>query len=179
VRPQTLRRGRGFGAWKGKETLGRLSRQELDLQLSKQKVDLQLSGLKARVMEVSNEEVASSFQKAVTTLETAAETFEKLAASASAICLEAALLTVSVDRSTERLNHVKGLILRASEKRDQVIELLARRDVSPDMLDAQLAELRNDLRTVKNIFEDDKWGDDEPLREQKRIAAAIEGGYAQ
>jgi len=47
---------------------------------------LQLSSLKARMMEVPNEEVASSLQKAGTTLETVAETFEKLAdTSASAI----------------------------------------------------------------------------------------------
>ena len=80
------------------------------------------------------------------------------------------MLTV-IDRSTEKLNHVKGLILRASEKRDQVLAVLRHRDVSPDMLDAQLAELRSDLHTVKSIFEDDKWGDDHSLK----VAAAIVG----
>jgi hypothetical protein len=133
---------------------------------------LQLSGLKARMMEVPNEEVAFSLQKAGTTLETAAETFEKLAdTSASAIGAQVAMLTV-IARMIERLNHVKCLLLRASEKRDQVTAVLGHRDVSPDMLDAQLAELRSDLHTVKNIFEDDKWGDDHSLR----IAAAIAGG---
>ena len=90
--------------------------------------------------------------------------------SASAIGAQVAMLTV-IDRSTERLNHVKGLILRASEKRDQVTAFLGHRDVSPDMLDAQLTELRSDLHTVKNIFEDDKWGDDHSLR----VAATIVG----
>jgi len=80
------------------------------------------------------------------------------------------VLTV-IDRSTKKLNHVKGLILRASEKRDQVTAFLGHRDVSPDMLDAQLTELRSDLHTVKNIFEDDKWGDDHSLR----VAATIVG----
>jgi hypothetical protein len=119
-----------FGAWK--ETLGILHQLKLDIQLSRQELDLQLSGLKARVMEVRNDEVVSSLQKTVTTLETVAETtFEKVAASTSAIGLQAALLTVSVDKSIERLNHVEGLILRTSEKRDQVTALLGQRDVSP------------------------------------------------
>ena len=91
-----------------KETLARISRQKLDLQLSRQELGLAFSGLKARVMEVPNEEVASSFQKAVTTFETAAETFDKLAASASPFDLQAALLIESFDRLTERLNHLKG-----------------------------------------------------------------------
>lgn len=161
-----------FGAWK--ESLGRLTRQWLDLLLSRQELGLAFSGLKARVMEVPNEEVASSFQKAVTTFETAAETFDNLA-SASAFDLLAALLTVSIDRSTERLNHVKGLILRSSEKRDQVTALLGHRDVSPDMLDTLLGELASDLHTVKDIYEDDNWGDDDSLRELKRIMAVREG----
>jgi hypothetical protein len=124
---------------------------------------------------VPNEEVASSFQKAVTTFETAAETFDKLAASASPFDLQAALLTESFDRLTERLNHLKGLILRGSEKRDQVTALLGQRDVSPDMLDTLLGELASDLRTVKDFFEDDNWEDDDSLRELKKIMAVREG----
>jgi hypothetical protein len=147
-----------------KETLGRISWQMLDLLLSRQELGLAFSGLKARVMEVPNEEVASSFQKAVTNFETAAETFDKLA-SASPFDLQAALQTVSFDRLTERLNHVKGLILRGSEKRDQVTALLGQRDVSPDMLDTLLGELASDLRTVKDLFEDE-WGDDDSLTEK-------------
>lgn len=150
-----------FGA--AKEQLGRA-------QTLRQELDLPLSGWKARLIGEPNTEIAFSLQKAVTTLEKLADTF------ASGIVRSAALLTVSVDRSTERLNHVKGLLLRAAEKRDQVTALLGRRDVSPDMLDVQLAELRSDLHTVKNIFEDDKWGDDDSLRAGKRIAAAIERG---
>jgi len=162
-----------YGAWK--ETLGILHRLKLDLQLARQKLDLQLSGMKARVMEAPNEEVASSFQKAVTTLETVAETtFEKCAASASKIGLQAGLLTVSVDKSIERLNHVKGLILRGSEKRNQVTALLGQRDVSPDMLDTLLGELASDLHTVKDIFEDANWGDDDSFEELKRIMAQEE-----
>lgn len=77
------------------------------------------------------------------------------------------------DRSVDRLNHLNGLILRASEKRDRMTELLGRRDVSPDMLDALLADVARDLRTVKDLFDDDKWGDDDAIREHKRIAATI------
>ena len=121
------------------------------------------------MMEVPNEEVASSLQKVVTDLEGLTDAF------ATGIGRSVELLTVCVDRSTERLNHVKGLILRASEKRDQVTALLGRRGVSPDMLDTLLAELARDLHTVKNIFEDDKWGDDDSFKQATRIAAAIEG----
>jgi hypothetical protein len=63
--------------------------------------------------------------------------------------------------------------LRALEKRDQVAELLGRRDVSPDTLDTLLADLAGDLDTVKNIFEDDNWGDDDSLREAQRITAVM------
>jgi hypothetical protein len=132
---------------------------------SRQELDLSLSGLKAQMMEVPNKVVASSFAGAVKVEDTCA----------SGIGRSVVLLAVCVDRSTERLNHVKGLILRASEKRDQVTALLGRRGVSPDMLDTLLAELASDLHTVKNIFEDDKWGDDDSFKEATRIAAAIVG----
>jgi hypothetical protein len=117
----------------------RASKERLGRQRFRQELDLLLSGWKARVMEVPNEEVASSLQKAVTDLEGLADVF------VSGIGQAEELLTVCVDRNTERLNHVKGLILRASEKRDQVTELLGRRDVSPDVLDTLLADLARDL----------------------------------
>jgi hypothetical protein len=43
------------------------------------------------------------------------------------------------------------------------------------MLDAQLAELRSDLHTLKNIFEDHQREDNDPFKE---YSAAIEGAVA-
>jgi hypothetical protein len=51
--------------------------------------------------------------------------------------------------------------------------LLGRRDVSPDMLGTMLIELTGDLDTIKTIFADDDWGDDDSLKEHNRIWAAI------
>ena len=53
--------------------------------------------------------------------------------------------------------------------------LLGRRSVSPDMLDTLLAELARDLHTVKNIFEDDKWGDVHSFKQATGGPAPIEG----
>lgn len=74
------------------------------------------------------------------------------------------------------LNHVNDLLLRASKKRDQVIEILGRRDVSPEMVDTILAELASDLHTVKYIFADDKWGDDDLLRAAETLTSALVRG---
>ncbi len=118
--------------------------------------------------EAPNEEVPSSLQKAVTDLEGLADAFD------SGIRRSDELLTVCVDRNAERLNHVKGLIVRASEKRDHVTELFGRRDVSPDMLNTLLADLARDLHKMKKIFEDDKW-DDGGLQECESIVASLDG----
>jgi hypothetical protein len=56
-----------------------------------------------------------------------------------------------------------------------VTALLGQRDVSPDMLDTLLGEVASDLRTVKDFFEDDNWGDNDSLRELKKIMAVREG----
>jgi hypothetical protein len=134
----------------------------------------QLSALKARVDGI---EVTCSLQNAVTaisSLQNAVTAINGLAGTyAIGIGRSADLMAVCVDRVTERLNHVKGLILRALHKRDQVAELLGRRDVSPDTLDTLLADLAGDLDTVKNIFEDDNWGDDDSLREAERITVVM------
>lgn len=148
-----------------KEKLGRT-------QTLRQELGLPLSDLKARVIEAPNKEAASTLQNAVTVLEDFADTC------ARAIGRAREFLTVSVDRSTERLNHIKDLMLSASEKCDRVTELLGRRDVSPNTLDSLLAELASDLHTVKKIFDDDKWGDGDSFREHKRIMAAIERACA-
>jgi cell division FtsZ-interacting protein ZapD len=84
-------------------------------------------------------------------------------------------MTVSNEIVAQRLNHVNDLLLRASKKRDQVIEILGRRDVSPEMVDTILAELASDLHTVKNIFADDKWGDDDSLRAAETLMSALVG----
>ncbi len=141
---------------------------KVELGRSREELVLQVSNLKARVMEMPNQEVASSFDCVVRLVD----------ACASGVGRSAELLAVCLDRTTERLNHINGLIHRASKKRDQVAELLARRDVSPSMLDILLAELACDLRAVKNTIGDDKWGDDDAFdayREHERILPAIEG----
>jgi hypothetical protein len=68
---------------------------------------LQISGLKARMMEVPNEEVASSLQNAGTS-------FEKLTdMSASAIGAQVAMLTnASEAPCDERIDHVVGIAVR-------------------------------------------------------------------
>jgi hypothetical protein len=43
------------------------------------------------------------------------------------------------------------------------------------MLDTLLGELAGELHTVRGIFEDDNWGDDDSLTELKRIMALSEG----
>jgi hypothetical protein len=85
------------------------------------------------------------------------------------------LLAVHLDCFIERINHVQSLILKVSQKRAQVTELLGRRGVSPDRLDALLADLANDLITVKGILGDDKWGDDDAFRKHKRLASVVQG----
>lgn len=135
---------------------------------SKEKFDksqnkLDSSGLKAHEMLLPHAELRTS-------LESLADTFYH------GIDRVNDFMTVCVDRVAERLNHVNDLLLRASKKRDQVIELLGRRDVSPELVDTLLAELASDLHTVKYIFEDDKWGDDDSLRAAERLTSALVGG---
>jgi hypothetical protein len=89
---------------------------------------------------------------------------------ASEIGRSTELMIVTIDRTVERLNDVKILIIRALEKRNQMTELLGRRDASPDVLDTLVAELASDLHTVGNIFEDDKWGAAGTLRESTRLS---------
>ncbi|MGP0089141.1 MAG: hypothetical protein ACLPKB_04170 [Xanthobacteraceae bacterium] len=83
------------------------------------------------------------------------------------------LLTIFIEASTQKLTHIQRLIERASKQRDGVTGLLGRRGVSPDMLDTLVSGLANDLDAVKEIFEDNKWGDADLLRESNRIADGI------
>jgi hypothetical protein len=135
-----------------------------------QKFDTQLLELKTHIARAPNksEEDTLVYQQAVTALE------EWLNTLTMAFGRSTELLIVRVDRINERLNHVHRLILKVSEKRDQLTSLLGRRDVSTDMFDALIGELTNDLQIVQAIFADDSWGDDNSLKEYKRISSAIE-----
>jgi hypothetical protein len=144
-----------------KETLRKL---QLDLQ---RKLNTQLVGLKSQVMPNKGKEITAVLHNAVTAVENLMYTY------VNARNRSTELLTTCIDKTTKWLNHVQGLILRASEKRNQLTTLLGRRDVSSDMLDAMLVELTGDLETIKTIFADDNWGDDDSLRAHDRISAAI------
>lgn len=122
---------------------------------SQQELGSRLSDLKADVVE----EPDKAWQSAVRLLDACCSGVSRIA-------------TIDVDIQTERTNHVNGLILRASEKRDQVTAYLGHRDVSPDVLDAQLAELRSDLHTLKSILEDDKQEDKRENDPSLRLMAA-------
>jgi hypothetical protein len=150
-----------------KETLGN-SQTKL-----RQKLNAQLIDLKSHVKEApkKGEEITAVLQNAVTAFEKLADTYVNVGDRSTQ------LLTTCVDRITDRLNHVQGLLLRAVEKRNQLTTLLGRRDVSPDMLESLLVELTGDLKTIKTIFADDNWGDDASFREHERISAAIKVSF--
>jgi hypothetical protein len=130
--------------------------------LSSNELQLSLSRLEALVAEVlPNEEVTSSIKSLLKSLADARAS------------LKAEGLT-RVFRMADRLRHVNDLILRASEKRDRVSELLSRCDGSPHMLDALLGELASDLHGLKGIFEDNNWRDEDALREREHQLSAPE-----
>lgn len=143
-----------------KEQLGQndITRQEF---LKRQKATLNV------LLEGPNKRANLAVEKAVRSLDELINTLSGGMGRASA------LLTACVDSSVERLDHVQSLILKASEKRDRITELLGRRPMPTDLLGGLLAELDSDLRTVKNVFADDKWGNDDAYKEQKRITTAI------
>lgn len=124
-----------------------------ELGRAQQELGFRSSELKADVVEEPNK----AFQSGVRLLDACSNGLNRIA-------------TIDVNIQTERINHVNGLILRASEKRDQVTACLGHRDV--DVLDAQLAELRSDLDTLTNIFEDDK-REDKLDNDRSRLAAAM------
>jgi hypothetical protein len=138
----------------------------------REKLDQQLKGIKSQPMNVPNEVAASSTQKLMKALEAFADTYVSVNRRATD------LLYVVFNSVTERLDQVQGLIVRASEKRNQAVELLTQRGVSPDKLDSLVADSISDLNMVKSIFEDDKWGDDDAFDEHKRIMAIISGVVA-
>jgi hypothetical protein len=140
----------------------------------RQKLDTLLLELKTHIARAPNksEEATLVHQKALTAFEGLANNLTM------AIGRSIELLTVRVDRINERLNHVHSLILKVSEKRDQLTNLLGRRDVSPNMFDALIGELTNDLQTVQAIFADDNWGDEDSLKEYNRISSAIGSAVA-
>jgi hypothetical protein len=80
---------------------------------------------------------------------------------------------VSIESSSKRLVDVKLLIEKASSKLDEANEQ-RRNGASPDRLDALLTEVATELHAVQNIFADDKWGDDEAMKESDRIFQVVE-----
>jgi hypothetical protein len=127
-----------------------LQRRPIEL---RKKLDQQLNGIKSLPMNLPDEKAALSFQKCVNAIEAFADTC------ASANYRATDLLYVCLNSATERLDQVQGLILCASQKRNQAVELLTRRAVSPDRLDSLFADSINVLGMVKSIFEDDKCGE--------------------
>jgi oligoendopeptidase F len=87
------------------------------------------------------------------------------------------LINDGLDKANDRLSLVNDLILVASDKRDRVTELLRGHDVSPDTIDTLLVELARDVRTVKNILEDNKW-DGREIRESGAIVVALHRVWA-
>jgi hypothetical protein len=135
----------------------------------REKLDQQLKGIKSLPINVPNEKAVSSFHKCVKAIEEFADTYVSVNRRATD------LLCACVNSATERLDQVQGLILRASEKRNKAAELLTQRRVSPHKLESLLADSINDLNIVKSIFEDGKWGDDDALKEHKRIMNILSG----
>jgi hypothetical protein len=114
----------------------------------------------------SNEE-NKSVARAVSALDTFANTISTAAGRS------AELLMVHADKMNERLDAVKRLIVQTSDKRDRLVRYFGRAEILPDTLDALVDELMGELNGVNNIFSDDKWGDDEALREANRITAIL------
>jgi hypothetical protein len=146
---------------KAKDSLHRLGTTQ------RQMLDKHRAELRTQLVAPPNKEVESSWQSLMRNMEQFIDTY------GNAADRSRKLLSVCIDRTGDRLTYVKGLIIKARRKRDQLTELLGRRDVSPDRFDALLVDLANDLNAVKNIFADDKWGDDDALREHKRLRAIL------
>lgn len=86
------------------------------------------------------------------------------------------LLSVRINNVGSRLDHIDSLLKVVSKKRDELIELLQKKNISSDVPATILRGITDDLETIKSILDKgwDDWDDDESAKEFTKINAAIE-----
>ena len=143
-------------------------------QQSRTKLDHAVDGLKHQCSllradaPVGNEKLANSIQNATR----AVEEFTSVVVAKLDRARE--LLNVSIDSTNSRLDHIGRLIQMVSKKRCQVFESLRKGNVSWETFETLQAGITSDLETIKNIFEDDNWGNDEAMRQHENIITTLQ-----
>ena len=120
-----------------------------------------------KVQASANEQHADAAQKAWSALERYGSTLTVLTDRSWE------LLKVSVESADVRFHHLDGLIKETSNIFHQVLEQSRGGGEPFGVIAKRLASVVSDLGKVKNILEDDNWGDDESLRVHAKIRTAV------
>lgn len=84
------------------------------------------------------------------------------------------LLSVRINDVGSRLDDIDSLLKIVSKKRNEVTELLQKKNISSDISAAILRSITDDLGMIKSILEEDEdWDDDESWKEYNKINAVI------
>jgi hypothetical protein len=84
------------------------------------------------------------------------------------------LLSVRINHLGLKLEHIDSLLKIVSKRRDEVTELLRKKNTSSDILAATVRSITDDLGTIKSLSaEDEDWADEESGKEFYRINEAI------